>query len=388
MDLSPTSPPDHIVHIASGDLWGGAEAQLFTLLSELCTQPDVSVSAILLNHGELQQRLEAADIPVTVFPESEFNPLQLYRLIHRHLQQLRPQLVHTHRQKENVLGGIAAWRNGIPSLRTVHGAPEHAPKGWRQWPKHLNFALDRWVGRNLQQHLITVSDELSHLLARLYHPSQLVTIENGIDPASICTAAQASAGLRALAPRARHHVGLIGRLEPVKRVDLFLESARLLLEKSTDWHFHVLGEGRLRPQLEKQAAELGIAGQVTFHGHRSDIPACLAELDALVMCSDHEGLPMTALEALAVGTPLVAHAVGGLLAVLEEESGGSLVTTHNANAYASALQTLLTQTSYARAQLISAGQKRLQQRYTAEANANQVKNLYQKILSNRRQPVS
>lgn len=370
--LSHSPQPLSVVHIASGDLWAGAEVQLYTLLCQLRTLEGVNPSAILLNRGELQERLEHAGIAVTVLPESSMSPLALYRGIHGHLARQRPDLVHTHRIKENVLGGLAAWRLGIPSLRTVHGASEHRPQGLRQLHKQVQYRLDEWVGKRLQYRLIAVTEELRGKLALTYPPQKLVTIENGLDINSVRTAAQPPAPIREPAPDA-WHVGIVGRLEPVKRVDLLLDTAAALANDGQAWQFHILGDGGLRPRLEAQALGLN---NVHFHGHRRDIPACLAALDALVMCSDHEGLPMTLLEALAVGIPVVAHDVGGLHLVLQGEAGGLLVGDHNPAGYAGALQSLRALSSEARQALVTRGQARLQQHYTAQANAQRVTDLY------------
>ena len=370
-----------MVHIASGDLWAGAEVQLYTLLGELQRNPQIEVSAILLNHGELQARLAARGIPVTVYPETTFNPLQLYARIHAQLAKQRPRLVHTHRVKENVLAGIAAWRLGIPSVRSVHGASEHPPRGLRQAHKHIQYHLDAWVGRRLQRRVIAVTDELRQKLTVSYPPAMLVTAENGLDIEGVRTAAAPPAALREAAPQAVH-VGIVGRLEPVKRVDLFLETAARLATSGGQWYFHVLGDGALRTQLRAQATALGL-DNLHFHGHRGDIPACLAALDALVMCSDHEGLPMTLLEALAVGTPVVAHDTGGLRLVLQGGAGGLLVSDHQPSAYAEALQQLVAMAPERRKALIDAGQARLNEHYTATANARKIEAIYRQVLTER-----
>src|SRR5262249_38488661 len=112
---------------------------------------------------------------------------------------------------------------------------------------------------------------------------------------------------------------------------------------------------------------------VTFHGHRSDSVACIAALDMLVMCSDHEGLPMTALEAGIVGVPLVAHAVGGLLDLLPESC---LVRAHDAPGYARAIRPLLA--GGAREAAAFAAQ-RVRTDYSSMRNAASIKAIYEEL---------
>ena len=229
----------------------------------------------------------------------------------------------------------------------------------------------------MQQHAIAVSNDLAEKLRSHFDPKQLVVIENGIDIVRTRKAV-APAEFRKLAP-ASLHIGLIGRLDHVKRIDLFLAMAKELLEQPTDkaWHFHVFGEGALEGSLKQIASTLNINHAVTFHGHRRDIAGCLAALDAIVMCSDHEGLPMTALEAIALGTPVIAHNVGGLSPLLAGEAGGILVDDHSPTGYAEAVRQLLQNNNV---ELKEKGMTRLREHYSAESNAVKVVDLYRGCL--------
>jgi glycosyltransferase involved in cell wall biosynthesis len=134
------------------------------------------------------------------------------------------------------------------------------------------------------------------------------------------------------------HVAFLGRLEPVKRVDIFLESASNLLSRHPeyDWRFHVFGDGTLREDLEQRARDLGITPVTTFHGHDPFAANYLGSLNCVVLCSDHEGLPMILLEALAAGTPVVGHAVGGIAEVIDG-TNGQLVYGQEPDEYAQAI---------------------------------------------------
>src|SRR5690625_6993292 len=109
-----------ITHIASGDLWAGAEAQMANLLAALHQTEGVKLDVVLLNHGELEARLRQAGIPVTVLDEGELSAFIIAWRLWRHFRRKRPDLVHTHRCKENVLGSVAARLVGARSVRTVH----------------------------------------------------------------------------------------------------------------------------------------------------------------------------------------------------------------------------------------------------------------------------
>jgi glycosyltransferase involved in cell wall biosynthesis len=375
--LSRPAPKLKALHVASGDLWAGAEVQLFTLLTQFSKGTEVQPHAALLNDGELAQRLRAQNVDVTIFDEKKLNGLQIMLGLRSLMNACGPDIVHTHRQKENVLGSIAnSLATRSSSVRTCHGAPEHKPVGLKKMHKRLFYTLDLFCGRFLQQKVIAVSGPLGHVLCAHFEPRHISVIDNGVDVEALRSAVR-PVDFRISAPDAVH-VGIVGRLEPVKRVDLFLGMCALLLQEAPErtWRFHIIGDGSLRGELERSAKTLGIEAAVTFHGHRSDSVACLAALDALVMCSDHEGMPMTPLESIAVGTPVVAHDVGGLSNILSAESGGILTRDHTAAGYARAVIALLNSDKKT---LLEHGMARVRNEFSAARNAADVAALYRSL---------
>jgi glycosyltransferase involved in cell wall biosynthesis len=353
--------------------------QLFTLLTQFAKGAGIQPHAALMNDGELARRLRAQSIPVTIFDETQFSGLAILRGLRNLMRDFKPDIVHTHRQKEHVLGSIAnllATRS--KSVRTCHGAPEHKPRGFGKLHKRLFYTLDLWCGRFLQQRVIAVSAALGQALSADFRPQHISIIDNGVDVEAV-RASITPVDFRTQAPNCIH-VGIVGRLEKVKRVDLFLEMCALLQREAPAkaWRFHVIGEGSHRKNLERCANALGIEGVVTFHGHRSDSVACLAALDALVMCSDHEGMPMTPLESIAVGTPVVAHDVGGLHDILSGQAGGILTNDHTAAGYAHALVALR---DTDQAAVIARGMARILKDFSASANAEKTAALYRSLVS-------
>lgn len=364
--------PLRVMHIISGDLWAGAEVQAYTLLKHL--QHEVELCVILMNQGELSEKLITLGISPIVIPETENSSVNIICKLFSHIRQFKPDVIHTHRQKENILGSFANLacvlfnRKLIPSVRTAHGAPEFNPKGKQK----IQVWLDQFVGRYLQKRVIAVSEDLAKKLTAIYPANHVDVIQNGVDVDALSASISNPAEFRKNAPD-KVHIGIIGRLEPVKRIDIFLEMAAFLINQQPDrWHFHIIGDGKLKMELEEQSHHLKIATKVSFHGHRKDIPSCIAALDAIIMCSDHEGTPMTALEALVLGTPLIAHKVGGLqelLAHLPE----NLVAQHSANEYAKTLLHLLKQKK--------AHVNNLSNQFFAKTNCEKVISLYKELLN-------
>lgn len=370
-----------VLHILSGDLWAGAEVQAYTLLAELGRTPSVQVAAALMNEGELADRLRKLSIPVTVLPENHLNVWQLLRRLSKLMSQWQPDIVHTHRFKEDILGSLAnQFGPRARCIRTAHGAPETMLRGWQSWPQRTLASLHRWCASILTQKTIAVTADLAAKLATHYPAKRIIVIENGIDIEAVRTAARDLPTI-AFDP-IKTHIGIAGRLAPVKRTDLFLEAAAIMRRQDPEreWEFHLFGEGPLRQSLLSKAQALDLISVMHFHGHRNDVAACIARLDVLIMCSDHEGLPMTLLEAMAMGTTVVGHAVGGIAQLLQGDTHGWPVTDHTGAGYAHAVRKALADPT-AKAIRAHAAASNVEMNYSAALCAKRHLTLYSEVLS-------
>lgn len=368
-----------VLQLTSGDLWAGAEVQFFTLCAELRQRADIALRAVVLNEGELARKLRANGVDVLVLDETQLSVLEIFRRLFSLLQQWKPHVVHSHRFKENVIGGLAASLLGIASIRTVHGAQE-VTTGARDLRRRLIRLLDVAVGRFLQRRVVAVTHDLRQKLLADYSAAHVVTIANGIAFDDLDQAVAESLDGECV-------VGIVGRLTAVKRVDIFLQMAKLLLSDPPvpGLRFLVVGGGPLQSELEQQAAQLGLVDVVRFAGHVSPVAGVIKALDVLVMCSDHEGMPMTLLEAMRLRTPIVAHRVGGLVELLEPVVDGAkcecatLVSEHTPAGYAAAVRELLCRPPL-RAQRADVAFERVGTQFSARANADRFVDLYRTLL--------
>lgn len=376
----------HVVHIASGDLWAGAEVQMYTLAKTLQWETDTSVTVVLLNHGRLEKELLGVGIPVTVVDETKLNVLQIFKRLARSLKDLKPDVVHTHRMKENVLGSLAAWfAGGIPSLRTVHGAPEYT-YSWRTPAKWAISKIDCLCGRYLQKGIVAVSGPLAKLLQQQFPIEKIATIENGIDLEEV----QRSVAKVPACSESRgavFRVGFAGRLVAVKRVDLIIETAHFLRSHFPDRQieFHIYGDGPLRSSLESLNRELATDKFVQFKGHNENLENEYRHLDALMLPSDNEGLPMVLLEAMYHGVPIIAHAVGGIPELLDEGRCGVLVRDHRAAGYGTAICNLASNPSH-KHDMAQRALSHIRSRYSAKGNAKSYAVLYSRLSPLQRLP--
>lgn len=366
-----------VLHVISGDLWAGAEVQAYTLMFHLSRMPDTEVAALVMNEGTLASKLRASGIIVYIASERDCGTLDIFMRLRRVITTWEPHVIHSHREKENIFAVLASRSSRkIPVVRTLHGGVEHGGFfGWKAFRRSMVMRLNRWCVLAARQHVIAVSGALARQVSDDFPGERIIVIENGVDAEAVL-AQSSSAGFRVEQPQATH-VGLAGRLVPVKRVDLFLETAALLRVTKPDrrWQFHIFGDGPERANLEGLARRFGIADVVQFHGHSPDLASAIRDLDALVICSDHEGMPMIALEAAALSVPTIGHSVGGLVDVVPREF---LVTRHDAQGYSEAILRVIQKDSRTIVEHYAAEVVR---RLSAKRNAEQVRALYAQVIA-------
>jgi glycosyltransferase involved in cell wall biosynthesis len=319
-----------VLHLASGDLWAGAEAQVYQLVCAHRKTGRISAAVIVLNDGELARRLLAAGVEVFIVPEAHLHPLPLLLRVIRIAKHWKPDVIHTHRFKENILGAIAARLLAVPLLRTQHGLPEGAGNATKR--ASLANRLDQLAARLYSCTIVSVSPPTLEYAERAFPTARHLLIANGVQN-------ELTTQMPARVPDGVLRVGLCGRLVAVKRVDLFLHMARKLVDRNKfRYAFLVIGDGPLLGAMQQLLVNLDLQHCCRFIGHRSDATLELAGLDVLTITSDHEGLPMVALEALTVGTPVVARAVGGLPRLLSRPELGQTLDSADPVALAAAVE--------------------------------------------------
>lgn len=375
--------PISICHIASGERWAGAEAQVATLVKALARRQDVCVCAVLLNEGRLAHELRTAGIEVGVFPRQQNSFVRTYARAFRFLRHRNVQVLHSHRYKENLLAVLLQMRLNHPLLvRTQHGNPESGGRKYR-----LVYALDRATAGRVAK-VISVSSHLRKYLSTYLKPDQIAVIRNGVDLQDVRsslsrTEARERLNIAADAPV----VGILARLDPVKRHDLFLATVREISRDLNHARFVIAGTGAQQARIIELAASLGISDRVLFLGDRSDAYDVLCAMDVMLVTSDHEGLPMSVLESMALGTVVVSRKVGGMPEVIRNGIDGILVDSNDAATLASACVRLLRDAAY-RGALAAAAREKISREFSADANAEQLVHLYRTVLSDGALPAS
>lgn len=303
---------------------GGAEEVLRTLVAALPDDLDITVvgvSATVVAHVA-GGRPAAARLVLP--PVRDKRDLRAVISHLRALRRLRADVLHVNLRhpwscQYALLSGFFA--RGTRVVAVEHGATPPAHPRQR--------VVKRLLAHGLAAH-VAVGVDAARRVERLagLREASIVTIANGVD-------ASGAAAVRAVGSPPT--VGMIARLAPVKRVDLFLRAIAELPHVRAV----VVGDGDQREALERLVDDLGVRDRVALTGWRADARALVAGFDALVVCSDYETFGLAAVEAMAAGVPVVATAVGGLTEVVRDGETGRLVPPNDVAALVEALRDVL-----------------------------------------------
>jgi len=300
----------------------------------------------------------------------------------RLIRSFRPTIVHTHTAKAGAIGRSAAIVAGVPvRVHTYHG---HVLRGYFGRLKTQVFIwIEQLLGR-FTQRVVAISELQRDELCDVYRvvPRQRCeVIPLGFDLSSFAVAERRRGELRRElgVPDERPLIGIVGRLVPIKNHAMFFEVAHRV-RNVRDATFVVVGDGELRPELERRVAEHGLADRTVFLGWRRDLDAIYADLDLVLLTSINEGTPVTLIEGMAAARPVVATRVGGVADVVEHERTGLLVASGDAEACAQAVLRVLGDPELA-ARMGRAGRERALARYGSERLVADVRRLYRELLS-------
>jgi len=174
-------------------------------------------------------------------------------------------------------------------------------------------------------------------------------------------------------------VGILGRIVPIKNHRLFLESAARIVEQDSTVRFVIVGDGILKSEMEGYAQDLHISQQVIFTGWRRDLPRIYADLDVLVVSSNNEGTPVSAIEAMASGCPVVATRVGGLPDIIKDGETGYLVPARQSQPLAGAIVRVI-ENAQAAEQMGRSGRLSVKEKFSLDRLVSDTEALYEKLL--------
>ena len=332
--------PHRVLHVIDSFDLGGAQTFLLDLVRHHDSSRFIAEVAAMHGHGVFEDSFKEAGIITHSLSPAKWPPYFFMNFL-RLMKKGKFDILHFHLFGANLCAKPLALAAGHRAI-IVHDQCNDASRDLSP----LLLAADALANRGASR-VIAVSESVRrYLLDREdLDDAKVEMVPNGIDaevfvPAGgeVRQAAKASFGL----PGGSFVIGGVGRLVPQKNFPLFLEVAALLIPRFPEVMFVIAGSGPLESALRKQAQGLGISEKIRFLGHVSDRARLYQALDVLVMPSDFEGTPMTLLEAMASGLPVVASSVDGIAEVCTHGEDALLVPRRDLGGFVSAVERVIT----------------------------------------------
>ncbi|MBU1949695.1 MAG: glycosyltransferase family 4 protein [Candidatus Eisenbacteria bacterium] len=379
-----------VFHVISRLNIGGAAAQVILTVARL---KEAGYDCRLLSgrlgadEGDMSYLADQYRVAPEIIPElgRSLNPFKdlvaifkIYRLFRRE----KPDIVHTHTAKAGFIGRLAAHLAGVPViLHTYHGHVFHGY--FSRWQTAIFLKLERFAAK-ISTTIITLSEGLKRELWERYRittEDRITVLPLGFDLEKLKTTARGQGIFRRRLelPSDIPLVGIIGRMAPIKNHELFVQAAEIVKNRLPATHFIVIGEGETRERIEKLVATLNLQNVFHFIGWQKDLAPIYSDLNLSVVCSFNEGTPVSLIESLAAGCPVVSTAVGGVPDLLEEGRLGRMVPPEDASALAAAiLETLLISPD------LAGVPERIQKRFSLDLRMQALTRLYQDLLEGAR----
>ena len=245
----------------------------------------------------------------------KFRPSAVFKIVEI-IKKHDVDIIHCQRHKPSIYGTLAAWLAGkkVKVLTTVHG---------RNRTRTLSRKIINYVLFNRISRIISVSDAVRDDILKTnwsLSPNKVATVYNGIDTDKFSDSTSTRQEVRTqlgLAIKDAFVFGTVGRLTKVKGQKVLLQAFAKVIRKYPNSWLVITGKGSLEAELRRLAMELNINKRVVFLGFRMDIPDILRAYDAFILPSFSEGLPLSLLEAMATGIPVISSRVGGVPEILD-----------------------------------------------------------------------
>ena len=352
---------------------GGGQTHVADLIQGL--KGSIEVELATGETGYLTEYATKAGIKWHVLPDlvQPMNPVRDVKAVAQAVQLIRdthPDLIHAHTSKAGVIGRFAAKVAGVPAVFTAHTwcFAEGTSLKW----KMIGTPLERIAGMCSKQ-IITVSESNRQAAIRRHiaPASKFTTVHNGISNAIQDVA---NPGDNVKIPR----IVMVSRFSKQKAQGHLIEA---LSSIGTAFELVLVGDGPTKSEIEKLVAEKDLGTRVRFLGQRMDIPEILAQSHLFVLSSNWEGFPISILEAMRAGLPVVSSDVNGCREAIVEGVTGFLVPSGGVPQLRHAVERLLTDAPL-RARMGAEGRKRFEEQFTLEAMLTKTLSVYRSALGN------
>ena len=260
------------------------------------------------------------------------------------MRDFKPDVVHTHTAKAGFIGRLVAWVARVPvSVHTFHG---HVLSGYFGPLKTRVFLALEQIAARMCDRVLTLTPSLKNELAHKFHvcpEDKIQVLSLGLDLERFYRKPRkAGEFLEAWGLSQEHSViGIVGRMVPIKNHKLFAEAAAIVAKEKPEARFVVIGDGETRQEFTQQIEDLGLSEKFVLTGWHNQLELVYSDLDVLVLCSNNEGTPVSIIESLTSGCPVLSTDVGGVSELLRNGELGKLVPPKDPLALAEGILAIL-----------------------------------------------
>jgi glycosyltransferase involved in cell wall biosynthesis len=334
----------------------------------------------------IDQRAAALGVDYVEIPERHSFDASVWPALRKLVRERKIHIVHSHEYKTNLLALLLARFDDVMALSTVHGW-----FGRDTFRERLYYGVDKRLLTRFPR-VIAVSGALrSELLAAGCRADRVVVVPNGIDHRAFVRDPGRRHDVRAALGLEDSDlvIGAVGRLEAQKRFDLLMEAFARIRTRQPRARLVIVGDGGLREQLASLHQRLQLGGSCLLAGHRQDVAVLHNAFDLFVQASDREGSPNVLLEAMALGTPIVATDVGGTTELISHQVHGLVVSPSDVTALVAALTEALNEPALASARAMAA-RRRIEEELSFDRRMDRVESIYEQLagIQSSKPPVS
>ena len=371
------TPVKVMLIIAAGNVSGPTKGLFQLMENSNLAKVNYHLYAIQYNGAQESVFLTAVrdrGIQVSFLAQWNKSYLYLVRQVVREVRENRFAIVQTHGYKPTFLGFFARMLCKVKWICFMHGTTCENTK------VRIYNLIDN-ILQTAAHRTVLVSQSQRDRVFGGHNGCRVQVVHNAVDPRQPMPRSANASPLRArfAIPDNGRIVVAVGRLSPEKGLDVLLDAFALLVCQCDNVHLVLVGDGQERHALEEQRSRLQLGDLVHFAGYTETPGDYVAESDVLALSSRSEGIPNAVLEAMAMGKPVVATAVGGVPEIIEDGVSGRLVPPERPDLIARALSEVLMDANvYNR--LAAQGKRRVEEAFSIRSRVDRLQSLYEDIV--------
>ncbi|MDE6091303.1 MAG: glycosyltransferase family 4 protein [Duncaniella sp.] len=302
----------------------GAETMCENLTYELVNKGNEVIVVSLYNfHSPITERIENSNIPLLYLNKKPGLDISIIKKIRNIIKQYRPDIVHTHRYLLKYVAIAVVGLNIKSIVHTVHNIAQKE-----------NNLVDRYINKIIfkckQAVPVALSKEIQSTISEVYNfpVNELPVVFNGFSIKDVSPKIEYSF-------KDKIRIINVGRYTSVKNQLSLIEAVNKLHKENSEIELNIYGDGPLKAELNQKIKELKAENYIHENGLTDKVTEKLRESDIFILPSVYEGMPMTIIEAMSLGLPIIASNVGGIPDMIEDGRNGLLCNTNVESIYSS-----------------------------------------------------